>query len=485
MHITLLNNQLLRLEDTNTEALKREFEYQDSARQFNYRTRRLETVTYTDHLYEARDAKGVMFHVGFAPYLYYHYGKFMDKESTSILEGYITSDIKYEFTDLRDYQIDDVKTLLSFKRGIFSVYTGYGKTQIIAQIVYYVTKVRNESLLIITPNGKSLEEIKSRVRKLYGIESDYFNYESNYNAININGFLRSGSYDKSNPYWKSVKWVIADECEYCLTNNSYEMLDLCKNLEYAYAFSGTADKSSADRIIMRNGMTDVVKRNKWLIGVFGFSLVYKKPGDFNIDIIDIKTSMFNDLSGVRMTDELVYSEVVKQIFIDDRFCRGFRKIVEKEKGGIYIPLERLEVIYYWLENVFTWEDGLIANICGEGIQLWSGGTRLETIDLDQLKELVSEHKIEVIVGTRSSFRAIDLPELNKIILLASQMASSVLQQIGRVARSRKFQIFNLIPTCYVSCYTNDLRKRNQLINNYYSDCNIRRFKRMETEYGIF
>jgi hypothetical protein len=484
MHITLLNNQLLRLEG-DAGILKRDFEYQDTARQFNYRTRRLEMVTYTDHLYEARDPKGVFFHVGFAPYLYYHYGNVLDDESKKLLEKYITSDIKYEFTDLRDYQIEDVKQLLSFKRGVFSVYTGYGKTQIIAQLIYYVTKVRNESLLIITPNSKSLEEIKSRVKKLYGIESDYFNYNSNYNAININGFLRSGAYDKKDPYWESVKWVIADECEYCLTDKSYEMLDLCKNLEYAYAFSGTADKSSADRIVMRNGMTDVVKRNKLLIGIFGFSLVYKKPDDFNIDIIDIRTSMFNDLSEVRMTDDAVYSEVVKQIFINDRFCRGFRRIVEKEKGGIYIPLERLEVIYYWLENVLTWSDGLIANICGEGIQLWSEGKRLELIDLDQLKELVHDHKVEVILGTRSSFRAIDLPELNKIILLASQMASSVLQQIGRVARGRKFQIFNLIPTCYVSCYTNDLRKRNKLIENYYSNCNIRRFRRNETEYGIF
>jgi len=411
MHITILTNQLLRLED-DVNRLRAEFEFTQTGRQYNYRTRRLETVTYIDHLYENIDPYGVYFHVGFAPYLLFHYQNELDEESKESLKKFIASDYKFEFENLRDYQVEDTKLLTKFKRGIFSVYTGYGKTQIIAQLVNYIVNVRKEKLLVITPSSKALEEIKSRVRNLYNLESSYFDYESNYNAININGFLRSGSYDTKNPYWSTVKWIIADECEYCLTDRSFEMMDLCKNLEYAYAFSGTADKSSAERISMRNGMTEVVKRNKWLIGYFGFSIIYRKPEDFNIDIIDIKTSMFNDLSDLRLTDDVIYSEIVKAIFIDKRFCRGFRKIVEKEKGGIYIPLGRLEVIYHWLENVLTWEGGMIANICGAGIQIWSEGKQLDTVDLDTLKEMVNDGKIDVIVGTQSSYRAIDLPNLN-------------------------------------------------------------------------
>lgn len=465
--------------------IRKSFQYEVQFRQFNYRTKKFDWKTGLDASYIALTQDGAIFQAGFAPYIYYHLNDHLSEEAKNILMDYTRGDVIHEFDGLRDTQPEDLALLLSFKRGIFSVFTGYGKTQVIAKLIEYIVKVRQEKVLVITPGSKPLDEVVLRVRDVAGLQPSYFDYDSLYNAININGFLRSNSYDPEHPYWKDVKWVIADECEYCLTDSSIAMLDRCVNIEHCYGFSGTADKSCADRITMRSGLSPQIQRNKNLVGHFGFSIVHRKPSGFDIDIIDIKTSMFNDLEDVRLTDDVTYSEVVKEIFINPRFCRGLKAIVEKEKQGIYIPMGRLEVIYYWLNNVFTWKNGCIVNICGDGIQVWSEGVKVKDINLDELKSMVENREVEVIVGTRSSYRAIDLPNLSKIIPLTSQVASNVLQQIGRVARKRRFQIFNLIPMIYVSCYTGDLRKRTQLINSYYEDCNINRIKRLESIYGIF
>jgi len=484
--VTKLNAQMFKVDSDDLPYLNKEFSWEASERVYDYRTKKLEWRKVMYHLYTNIDIYGCYFMAGFAPYILYHYGDKMDEESKEVLKSYIYADYEFDFDGLRDYQIADVKEMMKFKRGLFSVYTGYGKTQIIAKLIDYVVNVRKEKILVIAPSSKALEEIQLRVQKVCGLTSSYFDYNALYNAINTNGFLRSGSYNRTEPYWKEVKWLIADECEYCLSDSAAGMMDLLINLEYCYGFSGTADKSGADRIVMRQGSCDVVHRNKALIDYFGFSIVYRRPNDFQVELINIKTSMFNDLTGLRISNEgEVYSEVILDLFTDKRFCEGLMKIVEKEKDGIYIPMGRLEVIYHWLNYVFVWKNGKIANICGDGIQIWSEGALVEHIDLEELKRRVENGEIEVIVGTQSSYRAIDLPKLYKILPLTSRVASAVIQQIGRVARGRKFQIFNLVPSIYVTIYSSDMKERMKLIKTYYADCQLTEVSRRESEYGIF
>jgi hypothetical protein len=107
------------------------------------------------------------------------------------------------------------------------------------------------------------------------------------------------------------------------------------------------------------------------------------------------------------------------------------------------------------------------------------------ITLEELKEYIKDDMVDIIVGTKSSYSALDFPELNKVIPLTSQLASNVLQAIGRVSRTKEFTIFNLVPYKYIKVYSNDLRKRNKLIKEYYSESKINYIKRTEIDYGIY
>jgi hypothetical protein len=250
-----------------------------------------------------------------------------------------------------------------------------------------------------------------------------------------------------------------------------------------YAFSATADKKKGERIRLRDGNIPVVQRNKTLIGYFGFTTVFKKPEDFTIYQYDINTTMFNNIKDTsdKSTD---YNEIVYDIFTDDRFCKGLAKIAVSVHP-VYIPMGRLQIIDNWISKYFNLPNLKVVNICGRGYELYNEGKLVEVIDLDKLKELIDTNSVDIITGTKSSYRALDLPKLNKVIPLTSQLASNVLQAIGRVARTRSFTIYNLIPFNKVNVYSVDLMNRLKLINNYYSDCNIIKISKKETDYGIY
>lgn len=462
------------------------FAYTYYKKVFNFRTKHAESKAVKAHLYKNRSLEGAIFHAGFASMIHYHFRSQLDRDSLYILESYIFSKpTDHYFEGLFPIQQNDLKDLLNYKRGIFSVYTGYGKTQVIAELVNYIVNVLHERVLVVSPADAVLKELRLRIKEVAHLTPEYFNYNSDYNLINVNGFLTSKMYKKTHDYWKTVKWVIADEVEHCVTNRGTGMFDLCVNAKHFYGFSATADKARARRIAMRQGMTGVVTDNKTLINYFGFSIVHRTPDTKSIDIINIDTMIFNDCKNIKWQSDTIYSEIISELFTNERFCRGFRKIVMAERGGLYIPMFRKTVIYHWLRNVFTWENGMIACYDGAGIHLWSEGQKVRDIELKELKSMVENNEVELLVGTKSSFKAIDLPNLHKIIPLTSQLASNIIQQIGRVARKQDVQIINLVPTMYISCYSWDLTKRNELIRSYYGNCNIRRIKRTEIEYGIY
>jgi hypothetical protein len=466
------------------EHLKNDFMYEAKGMKWNYHIKRYEYTTIQNYLFTKKTYNDGLtefwFGVGWGPYILYHYGHELDDESKYLLK--IIDSIQYEFKGLRDDQKIDINTLLKYKRGIFQVYTGYGKTQIIAYLVNYIVNVRKERLLLLTPNQKVLDEIDNRVMDLFGITHTYFNYNSDYNAININGFPRSYEYDKGNSYWGTVKWIIAEEAEYIPSGTGIEIIKLCTNAERSYAFSATADKKTAERIRMREGNIPVIQRNKDLIDFFGFALVYRKPTDFVIHIREIATTMFNNVSDTYDSNSL-YTEIIYSIFTDKKFCNGLLKIVKKEYP-IYIPMGRLEVIDHWISNYFNIPDFVVINICSRGYELFISGKSMGNISLEEVKGYVDDNEVHLITGTSSSSRALDLPKLNKVIPLTSKSASLVIQAIGRVTRQKEFTILNLKPFTDVNIYTKDYHSRKKLIMDYYSDCKIITTNVGEAIYGI-
>lgn len=92
-------------------------------------------------------------------------------------------------------------------------------------------------------------------------------------------------------------------------------------------------------------------------------------------------------------------------------------------------------------------------------------------------------ELQVILGTKSSYGALDLPELDQSFLLYSKTANVVIQAIGRTARKGDFKIYSIVPAKTIPVYSKDLISRKSLIYDYYRDCNIVEYKYIENLYG--
>ena len=75
-----------------------------------------------------------------------------------------------EFQELRDYQNQDILHCLKYKFGLFSCYTGYGKTTVIATLAKYYYNDLGKKVLLVTPQTKPRDELVKRIESSYGIK---------------------------------------------------------------------------------------------------------------------------------------------------------------------------------------------------------------------------------------------------------------------------------------------------------------------------
>jgi hypothetical protein len=483
-----------------------------------YSIRRYVYKEHDEYLYESEPSDGVFtFQTGYASYVYNEFYNQLSDSDRNKLEYLIfpKDDIKVNFNNLFDYQNEDLNQLLRVRRGIFQTYTGYGKSEVIASLANYIGNTLKQKVLIVTATRVSLEELKSRFRSRFNLEFDdgYIDKSSNINIININGYLRSYSYDPSDTYWSCPMWILADEVENCCTETSMEFFENIPNIIRMYGFSATADKQMAEPLLSRipnefynsdevKGLKNLGRfeyrhklvslenqykynirtalgRNKYLVGFFSNSAVFRKPSKFDIKIINISTTISND--SLSQPSSYQYDQIISSLFTDDKVCKLIESIAYKV-GLIFIPMFRLQIIDYWLEHYFRKHDYITAVICGRGIELYDGGEFQDYITLDELKILVKLGSVNLILGTKSSYNSMDLPQLNRSLLLYSKAANIVIQAIGRTARPGKFEIYSITPYKYIPIYTKDLNNRLNLIKKYYSDCNIVEVKKNENEF---
>jgi hypothetical protein len=79
--------------------------------------------------------------------------------------------------------------------------------------------------------------------------------------------------------------------------------------------------------------------------------------------------------------------------------------------------------------------------------------------------------VDIILGTASSYRALDLPNIGNILSISGKTASTVIQYIGR-SRESKFNIIYLFPGYKVPVYSSHLEERLQLLLSNYEECKI-------------
>ena len=424
--------------------------------------------------------------IGWACYLL---GIFKDKMSTEDYNNILNSCILADsfrttpFKELRDYQNDDVLFLLRYRVGLYVVNTGYGKTQTIATLTNYAHKTLGKRVLIVCPSNKARDELVKRCKNAFGLEVSNSDKKLNgYLDCMITSGLMNSKKAKdpalSHDFKKILaqyEWVLVDEVQYTINSGGEFIYDACLGAERFYAFSGTADKAAGEVISFKDGLSEVVVRNKNLVKYFGPSLIYRMPLNMEISYVRVKTAALDNLQlGRDKIDRTgnVYMEIMSQIWGDPGVCQTIIKICKHYKL-CYIPINNLvNILYNWIDNYFLGRFRVLL-VCGEGYVYYDlDGSRRILSGLQEACDLIRDRKVDVIPSTSSGFRALDLPGLENICLFAGKLAGVTLQQIGRCARGKHMNVITVEPYSKrkIPIYTNGAKEREDMIRGYYKYC---------------
>ena len=273
-------------------------------------------------------------------------------------------------------------------------------------------------------------------------------------------------------------WVMSDETEYSINDAGEFIYSHCTGATNFYGFSGTASKKDGAMISFVNGLNDVVLNNKDLIKFFGPNLVYRMPLQLDIKMIRVLTPAMNKIEFEAEDfdeDSNVYMRIMNRIFTTPDVVRNIVKL-GKKFPKLYIPINNLNtIITDWIENYFIGVFRILL-ICGEGYIYYDmAGNKTKLKDLQEAWNYVNDGKVDIIPSTSAGFRALDLPNLENILLVANLIAGAVLQSVGRTARGTKMNIVWLEPEARgvkIPVYTKGAISRAEMIKKYYKYCNI-------------
>lgn len=376
--------------------------------------------------------------LGWASYIANVFCNFITQEEYMGVLGSIMADsyITTPFPNLRDHQNADILHLLKYKLGLFTVYTGYGKTESIATLTNFAYSL-GKKVLIVTPGSKARDEIVKRCKTRFNL--DIPNKDLSLNCLITQGMINSKRYKdpleaaKFKTLLSQYDWVLADEVEYTINPGGDYIYDALTGCERFYGFSGSADKVGGECISFAQGITDVVIRNKDLVGRFGPSLVHRMPTNLSIDNIVIKTLTLNNISFSdidREEDNNVYMTIMTKIWVDPEVSKLVVKIAKKYPK-LYIPINNLvSILNEWINNYWIGVFRILL-VCGEGYIYYDiNGNRIN-LTLQEAWDYINNDLVDIIPSTSAGFRALDLPKLDSALIVSGNLAGQVLQQIGK------------------------------------------------------
>ena len=388
------------------------------------------------------------------------------------------------FQELRDYQNDDVLFLLKFKVGLMTVNTGYGKPQVIATLTNYAHEVLGKKVLLVCPTSKARDELVKRCKNVFGLEvSDCDKKMNGHLDCIITGGLTNSKKAKDPALLKDFKaiiaqyeWVLVDEVEYTINAGGELLFDSAIGAERFYGFSGSADKTGGECITFATGLSEVVIRNKDLIKYFGPSLIFRMPLNMDIDNIIVKTHALDTLKLDKTAIEKsgnIYQEIMNQIWTDTGVCNTIVRIIQ-HFPMLFIPINNLNyIIDYWMNMYFIGNFRTLL-ISSKGYQYYDLQGNMTQLTLDEVCEYAKQGLIDVIPGTASSYRALDIPKLENMLLIQGIVAGIVLQSIGRIARGKHMNVISVAPHSgrKIPVYSKGQEERDEMLKKYYQYCNI-------------
>lgn len=385
----------------------------------------------------------------------------------------------YPFPELRDYQNTDVLHLLKYRLGLFTCYTGYGKTQVIATITNYAYGL-GKKILLVTPGKKAKDELVKRCKSAFGL--DVPSKDGRIGCIITTGLTNRKDYrDVSKRKQLAAKlsqydWVLADEVEYTINDAGEFIYSSVLGATNLYGFSGTSDKDKAESITFINGLSDVIARNKVLVKYFGPNLVYRMPLGKEISDIVIKTEALDRI--VWTTEDFaengnLYIRVITKIWTTREVCLVIKKLIKKYPK-LFIPINNLSsILTEWINNYFLGNFRVLL-VCGEGYIYYDLSGNKTKLTLQEACDYINKDLVDVIPSTSAGYRALDFPNLENIMLVEGLKAGVVLQSIGRIARGDHMNIITLSPLSgkRIPVYSSSDESRKELYQGYYKFCNV-------------
>lgn len=334
----------------------------------------------------------------------------------------------------RPYQIETVKTLLQYDRGIAKLATGAGKSNIIA----ILTAALNKTTLILVISIDLLEQFYSLFTELFNepigrigdgqVKIERINIATLWTVAKSIGIKDKDLFDENEGYKEKFdqsssekirdlivasKVIIFDEC-HLASCASLQKLYKETNAEHLYGFSATPKKDGEDAILV-NAVFGDVKVNIPASTLIEQKYLIKPIIKFlPIPQIRLSTSKY---AGV-YKEYIVENEIRNNIIVNAAL-----KLVENN----YKTLILFRVINH---------GKILFDLCqNKGLKcglLW-GNDKLER--REEIKRQLIDGEIDLIIASTIFECGVDIPCLNALILASGGKSSvKTLQRVGRVLR---------------------------------------------------
>lgn len=389
--------------------------------------------------------------------------------NTAELVSMMKSEVKLvDLMNLYPWQVEAMDKLLTYKRGIIGSHTGSGKTEMIAILVKNLI-LQDKRVLIIGSNNAPLQEIIDRLAK-YDIKvPNKLSRKSLVNATNPKALCRSSEWEslrkRDFEVLRNVDVVIADETEMTLSKSFYRIKKRLDNCQYFYGFTATADKSSISRIPKDGSLFRVMNGQlRSIVATYGYTAYYKLPDAKDLTI----HSIYHRLP---MLSGREYQDKVRQLMTHPYFHEAIDDILTHTRN-LYIPINSLKCISKIVHH--TNLGGRSVTITGAGYKIYEHGKYVKDTDLKHVKSMLANNEIQLILGTISSFRALDLVGLDGVLINFGRATSVVIQYLGRASRGNEMHAWFIYPeNNRNNVYTKALDRNMQLTADYYRHCKVK------------
>lgn len=364
-------------------------------------------------------------------------------------------------------QIDCLNKLTSYSHGIAILRTGAGKTTMISVLAKNLLDA-GKKVLVMAPTNAVLHEIRDRFMGDFDVNCKYyFDPTKNIQFLNPKGFFKSNGFWHKDEYWDDIDCIIMDEVENCMNDKFLRAIERIGKVKNMYGFSGTAHKLKGTEVFFQTG-TNHTDNEINLISQFGFTSIYEKPTDIDLNLVQIKPDLDINIPDVK---DGMFDAIQVEIAGNDSYHEMIEKLFsEGHVRNLFIPFTSRVAIAKFIEKTTRG----VGMITGSGCQYRLAGTEnLINCDLPFLKSLMKSGDIELALSSVSGFAGVDYPD-NWNSSLANAIgnnANRLVQAAGRVARAKEkaFNLFYCMGKGKVPVYNKHVKSAVKLMGDYYSE----------------